>query len=933
MMEQSIRELVERAKMGDQQAIAALYEKTSRKAYYLSLQLVKDQDQAQDILQDAFLKVFTNLNMLQQPENFQGWLDTIVINKSKDYLKKKKPVLFSQMTGAEEPDSEPDFEDERGYFSPEKQVDYQETKRLVQEMIDRLPEEQRMAVVLYYLENLSVGQIARLMECSEGTIKSRLNYGRKSIKAQVLALEKKGTKLYCMPLVPFLYWMFRQQILAAAAPKAVGAAVLQAAGAGAAAAGAGNAAGISAGTGAGTGTGGTTTAGVATAGNAAGTAGTTAGAGGGIAGTTASGGTAAGAGTAGTTAAAGAGTATAATGAAGKAGLAFLGKALGVKGVAIVAAACVGVGAGTAGGVYVYKNHQAAEAAKIEAEQRAQEEEAQENAGGGETENEDEGTADGELGTSRLSAEEREILSRIYQAAEQRDYKALTEAFQPEFATLYNLEQERFPGQYIIFDGQGISDTLEGHKLAVRAVSTKAKGGSHEGQTVYSVTCYQGDFVDGIPVGELLACRIEYRTWSSRPGRDVNITLADYEHGMSVGTVATECWQIGEDTGEAAWQIHIEGSYREDHWPEGMFEIGYPVGKQWVFDRNENVIEEGLAQELWFNVNVEYGDTDEFNALPDSEKQKRLNMETGSGYLVPDITGNYRLDNFELMMDLESQNAVFWSSKGSYHVEGTEGLFPFEITPAGEASQAGADSGETDHFAAPEGASDLDPAVGEPYRAALRYPQYEHGKMEDRFGEWKISASSFEDPNWDPVPSEMITHENYYEITNASIWVPYIVSADEFSRMKVGHTFSVSVMDQNGLVSFEEFQVLSKDTNGYYVLTGDESGYEEAYLSPRADGTAFICSYDDDALYSGVIYMGSLYFSKNCKIYDVNGFDPSAGPITLESYLTEEHTMTFDNGMAGYEYGLSNGYIRLYGTPVFDPNTGLITEYAELYTP
>ena len=186
-MEQSIRELVERAKMGDQQAIAALYEKTSRKAYYLSLQLVKDQDQAQDILQDAFLKVFTNLNMLQQPENFQGWLDTIVINKSKDYLKKKKPVLFSQMTGSEEPDSEPDFEDERGYFSPEKQVDYQETKRLVQEMIDRLPEEQRMAVVLYYLENLSVGQIARLMECSEGTIKSRLNYGRKSIKAQVLA--------------------------------------------------------------------------------------------------------------------------------------------------------------------------------------------------------------------------------------------------------------------------------------------------------------------------------------------------------------------------------------------------------------------------------------------------------------------------------------------------------------------------------------------------------------------------------------------------------------------------------------------------------------------------------------------------------------------------------------------------------------------------
>ena len=75
-------------------------------------------------------------------------------------------------------------------------------------------------VVLYYLENLPVAWIAGIMECSEGTVKSRLNYGRKSIKEQVLALEKKGTKLYCMPLVPFLYWMFRQQVLAAAVPGA-----------------------------------------------------------------------------------------------------------------------------------------------------------------------------------------------------------------------------------------------------------------------------------------------------------------------------------------------------------------------------------------------------------------------------------------------------------------------------------------------------------------------------------------------------------------------------------------------------------------------------------------------------------------------------------------------------------------------------------------
>ena len=273
-MEQSMKELVEMAVEGDQQAIAILYERTNRKAYYLALQLVKDQDQAQDILQDAYLKVFTNLGMLQQPENFQGWLDTIVINKSKDYLKKKKPVLFSQMAAKDEEESEPDFEDESGYFSPEKRVDYGETKRLIQEMIDCLPEAQRMAVVLYYLENLPVARIARIMECSEGTVKSRLNYGRKSIKEQVLALEKKGTKLYCMPLVPFLYWMFRQQVLSAVVPGAVGAAVVQTAGAGAVgtgmakAAGAGNVVGGTGGASVGTASAGAASAGTASAGAA-----------------------------------------------------------------------------------------------------------------------------------------------------------------------------------------------------------------------------------------------------------------------------------------------------------------------------------------------------------------------------------------------------------------------------------------------------------------------------------------------------------------------------------------------------------------------------------------------------------------------------------------------------------------------------------------
>ena len=242
---EDLKHLVELSKKGDQQAIAQLYEQTSRRAYYLAKQLVKDEDQAQDIVQDAYVKVFTNLPLLEQVENFQGWLNTIVVNKSKDYLKKKKPMLFSQMVSEEDEGSELDFEDEGGYFSPDQKVDYAETKRLIQGMIDRLPQEQRMAIVLFYLEEMPVKQIARVMECSEGTVKSRLNYGRKAIKAQVLELEKKGTKLYCVPFIPFLYWLFRQQVLSTVVPGVVGKAAVAAgvAAAGKAGAASGGAAG------------------------------------------------------------------------------------------------------------------------------------------------------------------------------------------------------------------------------------------------------------------------------------------------------------------------------------------------------------------------------------------------------------------------------------------------------------------------------------------------------------------------------------------------------------------------------------------------------------------------------------------------------------------------------------------------------------------
>ena len=220
-MGKSIGELVNLAKQDDQNAVNELYNQTFKKAYFVARTAIKSSDgdyssQIEDILQDAYVKAFSSLDKLEDPEKFQGWLDTIVINRCKDFLKKKKPTLFSDMASENSNDgSTLEFEDsrenDRMEFKPKESVDYGETKRLIAEMLDRMPEDQKMCLLMYYYEEMSVRQIAEAMDCSEGTIKSRLNYARKNLKGQVLELEKKGTKLYCMPLLPFLYWFFREQ--------------------------------------------------------------------------------------------------------------------------------------------------------------------------------------------------------------------------------------------------------------------------------------------------------------------------------------------------------------------------------------------------------------------------------------------------------------------------------------------------------------------------------------------------------------------------------------------------------------------------------------------------------------------------------------------------------------------------------------------------
>lgn len=201
--------LVQKARENDQEALTEIYKISSPAVYKTIRVLIKDEDTVYDILQDTYVKAFTRLDQLQNPDKLVPWLKMIANNLAKDWLKKSKPVFFTDIYGGEELEDIPfeeSIEDVRSELNPEMAMDQQEAKRLVMEILDHLPEDQRVVIGMFYYEEMSVKDIAQTLGVSENTVKSRLSYGRRKIKEQVLDLEKRGTKLYSVaPFVFFLY--------------------------------------------------------------------------------------------------------------------------------------------------------------------------------------------------------------------------------------------------------------------------------------------------------------------------------------------------------------------------------------------------------------------------------------------------------------------------------------------------------------------------------------------------------------------------------------------------------------------------------------------------------------------------------------------------------------------------------------------------------
>ena len=215
---QQLSELVRKLQSGDGAAFNEIYEATRQPAYFTALKIAKNEQDAEDILQEAYIQLLDKINTLENPDTFVKWFNRIVANKAKDFLKKKNPLLFKDAE-AEQFYTEEQEDDDRD-FIPEDSMDKTELRREMMKIIDGLNDDQRACILLYYYDEMPVKEIAASLDVSESAVKSRLFHARKEIKAQVEALAKQNKALFGVAPMPLVIWALKTAGAAAAASSA-----------------------------------------------------------------------------------------------------------------------------------------------------------------------------------------------------------------------------------------------------------------------------------------------------------------------------------------------------------------------------------------------------------------------------------------------------------------------------------------------------------------------------------------------------------------------------------------------------------------------------------------------------------------------------------------------------------------------------------------
>ena len=191
-LEKTDERLVEEFKQGKEYAFELLMRRHKEKAMKYAYVMVGNYEDAKEIAQDAFVKVHRNLSEFELRSKFTTWFYRILVNTSKDYLRKRKLQNFLKWKDNEEMESYWEQTPDTGAVS-DKNILASELGEKMTEAIKRLPEKQRWIFTLRFIEGMSLAEIASVVESSEGTVKASLHFAAEKFKERMKPYLKKGS--------------------------------------------------------------------------------------------------------------------------------------------------------------------------------------------------------------------------------------------------------------------------------------------------------------------------------------------------------------------------------------------------------------------------------------------------------------------------------------------------------------------------------------------------------------------------------------------------------------------------------------------------------------------------------------------------------------------------------------------------------------------
>ena len=182
------QQLVVRVQKGDKRAFDLLVLKYQYKVHAIVARFIRDSDEVRDVVQEAFIKAYRALPKFRGDSQFYTWLYRIAVNTAKNYLvarSRRPPSSDVDLDDAEYYSGSDQLKD---HSSPENQLFRDQLEVAINQAIVELPEDLRTAVTLREYEGLSYEDIAAVMDCPVGTIRSRIFRGRETIDARVIEL-------------------------------------------------------------------------------------------------------------------------------------------------------------------------------------------------------------------------------------------------------------------------------------------------------------------------------------------------------------------------------------------------------------------------------------------------------------------------------------------------------------------------------------------------------------------------------------------------------------------------------------------------------------------------------------------------------------------------------------------------------------------------